>query len=94
MASVKSECPACGGTGLYRGIAEGPGAAVVCSRCDGSGCAEVEYTPFTSRKRRSDVREVYLSRGNFILACGPIGKPVSYEEFMAGKRPTPSRKAT
>ena len=94
MASVKSECPACDGTGLYRGMAEGPGVAVVCSRCDGGGCVNVEYTPFTSRKRRSDVREVFLSRGNFVLACGPTGNPVSYEDFMAGKRPTPARKAT
>ena len=85
---VKVECCACRGTGLYRGMAEPKGVAVVCLRCDGSGCAELEYTPFAARKRRDDVQTVRLSRGSFILSCGPVGESVTYAEFLAGKMPT------
>ena len=85
---IKTECGSCRGTGLYRGMAEPKGVAVVCLRCNGTGCAEVEYTPFTERKRRDDVQTVKLSRGTFILSCGPVGDSVTYSEFMAGKMPT------
>ena len=87
METIKAECSSCDGTGLYRGVAEKPGTAVVCLTCKGTGCRDIDYTPFSSRKRRSDVREVLLSRGSFIFSCGPIGKPISYEEFLSGKMP-------
>jgi hypothetical protein len=84
---VKTECGACRGTGLYRGIAEPKGVAVVCLRCRGTGCEELEYVPFTERKRRDDVQTVRQSRGSFILSCGPVGDSVTYAEFIAGKMP-------
>ena len=88
--TVKFECSACGGTGLYRGMCEGKGTAVVCLRCDGTGCRDLEYTPFTERKPRTDVEHVYLSRGTFIgTGVGPAGSSVTYEEFLQGKMPTP-----
>ena len=85
---IKTECGSCRGTGLYRGMAEPEGVAVVCLRCEGTGCREIEYTPFTTRKRRGDVTTVRLSRGSFILSCGPGGTSVSYAEFQSGKMPT------
>ena len=86
-ATVKAECHACQGTGLYRGMAEKPGIAVVCLACKGTGCREFEYIPFTSRNVRHDVKEVCLSRGTFILSCGPVGTSVTYAEFLGGKMP-------
>lgn len=87
---IKTECKSCQGTGLYRGMAEPEGVAVVCLQCKGTGCVEIEidYIPFTERKRRNDVEKVYLSRGSFILSCGPTGESVTYDEFMNGKMPT------
>lgn len=88
MKIVKAECESCSGTGLYRGMCEGPGMAVVCLRCNGTGCQEIRYRPFTKRKPRRDVKRVHLSRGTFIV--GPVGPgedSVTYEEFLAGKLP-------
>jgi hypothetical protein len=53
----------------------------------------MEYTPFTERKRRDDVQTVRLSRGSFILSCGPFGDAVTYAEFMAGKLPSANAEA-
>ncbi len=88
MASVKAECKSCRGTGLYSGMAEPKGIAVVCLRCEGSGCREINYVPFERRQRRSDVEVVRLSAGTTIaLGCGPAGGAVTYEQFLAGKMP-------
>ena len=86
--TVKAECSSCGGTGVYRGFAEPKGVGVICLDCQGSGCREITYTPFISRKRRDGINEVRVSRGRFI--CGPIGPgetSVSYDDFLNGKMP-------
>ena len=89
---VLSECSACGGTGLYHGIAEPRGVAVVCLRCNGTGAVKIIYTPFTGRRLRTDVQQVQLSRGTLIFGgCGPMGRSISYEEFVAGKMPEVER---
>lgn len=41
MKEIQIECPACHGTGLYQGMCEQDGCAVVCTKCDGKG-----YTTF------------------------------------------------
>jgi hypothetical protein len=81
MATVKAECGACRGTGLYRGMAEPEGVAVICLTCKGTGCKELTYTPFTQRRRREGVRAIQQSRGSFILNCGPVGEAMTYDEF-------------
>ena len=55
------ECQSCGGTGLYVGLAERDGAAVVCAKCKGTGCFHFkhEYVEFTERKEHEDVLQVY-----------------------------------
>ena len=86
--TVKAECSSCSGTGLYRGMAEKVGTAVVCLNCDGTGCREILYEPFVSRKSRDDVTMVYRSRGSFIATgVGPGGVGISYREFQSGKLP-------
>ena len=88
--TVKTQCASCSGTGLYCGIAEPEGVAVVCLTCHGTGCREISYTPFTTRQRRDDVRTVQLSRGSFILSWGPTGRSITYEQFIGGEMPEPA----
>jgi hypothetical protein len=87
MASVKAQCRSCGGTGLYSGCAEPKGVAVVCLACDGTGCEEIHYTPFTKRQNEPGIHTVRRSRGTFILSCGPAGGSVTYQEFQQGRMP-------
>ncbi len=88
MNTVKAECSSCGGTGLYSGMCEGEGIAVVCLTCGGTGCEEIRYRPFERRKGRRDIQTVRLSRGSFIATgVGPTGGSITYQEFAAGKLP-------
>ena len=36
MKEIQIECPACHGTGLYQGMCEQDGCAVVCTECGGN----------------------------------------------------------
>ena len=85
---VKAECEACGATGLYCGFMEAKGEAVVCVRCDGTGCAKLSYTPFIKRHAKRGITTVRQSRGTFIATgVGPTGDGISYAEFAKGKMP-------
>lgn len=55
------ECPHCGGTGLYMGMAERNGAAVVCHQCKGTGCYHFvyEYKEFIRRKVHKEAQRVF-----------------------------------
>ena len=55
------QCQSCNGTGLYSGMCEGKGAAVVCSTCNGTGCEHFKHTyeEFKGRKPRSGIKRVY-----------------------------------
>lgn len=84
--SVKAQCDDCRGTGLYSGMCEAEGTAVVCLGCAGTGCAIIRYTPFKKRKLRRDIKTVSLSKGRFIMAgVGATGQSVTYKEFLKGK---------
>lgn len=86
--TIEMECPSCRGTGVYSGLAEPSGVAVVCIHCEGTGCGKIVYTPFTGRKRRQGIHTVRLSAGTFLATgVGPRGGSVTYEEFLAGKVP-------
>jgi hypothetical protein len=62
---LATECQECGGTGLYRGMLEPKGTAVVCVRCIGTGCQYISYRPFTKRKTLKGVKKVYRVGGFF-----------------------------
>lgn len=94
------ECPHCGGTGLYQGMAERGGAAVVCYYCHGSGKLHVkhEYTAFTKRKDREGVKRVFKTAGGYGISdldiITPEGKEIhfsrfgcSYEDWKKGVAP-------
>jgi hypothetical protein len=96
--TIKIECHACRGTGLYVGMAERNGAAVICHRCDGTGGHDYKYTPFTKRKKKEGVKRVYkTSAGHAISAEDVVNENgrrlpfstsgVSYEEWLNGKQP-------
>ena len=55
------QCKSCKGTGLYIGIGERDGAAIICHTCKGTGCHHVcvEYDSFTIRQDNPNVRRVY-----------------------------------
>mgnify|MGYP006898470229 CR=1 FL=1 len=88
MKSIKIECPDCRGTGLYKGFMEGPGEAVVCVRCSGSGAQELKYNEFTGRKTKTGVTKVRSGSGTILDNPGK-GSWISYEEF---KRKVPEGK--
>jgi len=87
MNTIKIECQSCDGTGLYCGMAEPKGTAVVCLTCSGTGCVDYRYKPFVKRKSKSGVNEVFRSRGSFILSCGKYGNGISYRQFEGGQMP-------
>ena len=85
------ECTDCGGTGLYIGMAERDGAAVICHKCRGTGCKHVrlEYEPFHNRHTRTDVDRVYQSNPGIMIGKGG-GKyalsdfgGITYAEWLA-----------
>ena len=91
---VQAECGSCNGTGLYVGMGERSGAAVVCVTCEGTGerTIKVSYKDFTGRKKRENVRRVY--RGNPGICIGENKEQnllledfggISYEDWSAGK---------
>lgn len=86
------ECRSCNGTGLFQGMAERDGFAVICHKCDGTGAFKFvhEYQPFEKRKPKKGVLRVLqvnpgicLSTGNGhgIEAFGGI----SHSEWESGK---------
>ena len=98
MESIKIKCTYCNGTGLYAGMAERDGAAVICSKCKGTGCVVFCYTPFMGREKREDVTRVYKKGTNYTLSPKKIDfkgigivdltkEGVSYEEWLDGKEP-------
>lgn len=87
---LKIKCQSCGGTGLYSGMAESKDTAVVCSGCDGSGCADYEFTyeEFTERKRRPGIKHVYETNPG-IKVGGPTPEKyggMSYAKWLTGTK--------
>lgn len=84
--TVKAVCSSCNGTGLYSGMCEGKGHAVVCLTCGGTGCEAIKFTPFKKRKLTKSIKTVSLSKGRFVLTgVGSTRDTVSYNEFLKGK---------
>jgi DnaJ-class molecular chaperone len=67
--TLKIECSACKGTGIYKGFAEPQGVGVVCLECNGTGCTERTFTIFKERKKRDDIKTVRLSSEPVEMRC-------------------------
>ena len=67
---LKIQCKSCGGSGVYQGMGERDGAAVICHTCGGTGCERYEfsYNLFKSRKKTRTVKRVYLSGYGYCIA--------------------------
>lgn len=102
MLGLTIECTSCNGTGLYIGMAEKDGAAVICFKCKGSGQVNFTYRPFTGRKQRDDVVRVFkgsfgfmhyasnvMQDDGFVLAFASAG--CTYEEWLNGVEPKPMK---
>ncbi len=84
-------CEPCKSTGLYVGMGERDGAAVVCSRCKGTGKAKYrhEYSDFTGRKEREGIRHVVAVNPGICIGEGRGLKledfgGMSYEDWKKG----------
>lgn len=97
---IKIECKQCAGTGLYVGMAERHGAAVVCIHCNGSGCDTLTYTPFKKRKKRSGVERVFAGSFGYMHSArkettddGRVlnfqDAGATYAEWLKGADPKP-----
>ena len=89
-------CKSCKATGLYVGMAERDGAAVVCHTCKGTGKHHVviEYDDFEGRVIRDDVARVYQVNPGIVIGTRQKYAPdlnladfggMPYEEWQAGK---------
>lgn len=98
--TVKAECGDCGGTGIYVNPLCHDGAGMECRRCKGEGFVEISYTPFTARKKRTDVTRVFKANPYTEHYTGKHtfkdGRTVdfsqfgcSYEEWENGATPKP-----
>lgn len=72
MIEFDEQCGACGGTGLYVGLAERDGSAVVCHECRGTGCHHFwrQYKEFSGRRTRPGVVRVMRSNPGIVMGKG------------------------
>jgi len=66
------QCSSCSGTGLYSGMCEGKGRAVVCLNCNGSGAETIALLKFTGRKHYRGIKEVHFKNED----------TMTYEQFL------------
>ena len=85
-------CRPCKATGLYVGMAEKSGAAVVCHTCDGTGKhhVKIEWNDFNGRQRQDGVSRVYKTNPGICIGAGNGHRledfgGISYEDWKSGK---------
>lgn len=86
------KCKSCGGTGLYVGMAERDGVAVVCHTCKGTGKHHFvyEYEEFAGRIFNEDVKRVVKTNPG--IGLGEINGDITwvggmtYEEWLEGNK--------
>jgi DnaJ-class molecular chaperone len=86
---IVTECQVCGGTGVMTNSSSlSNGVGMVCPGCNGEGSNTEEYIPFQGRKIRKDIQLVKATQVSLAPGVNPVGEGITYEEFLAGKRPT------
>lgn len=97
-----AECTACKATGLYVGMGEHDGAAIVCSHCNGTGKVHkvIKYRDFEKRKKKRNVKRVYKTNPGIGIGEGHSEKygklkletfgGMPYKDWFAGK-PFPAK---
>lgn len=81
------ECESCNGTGVYCGMGECKGAAVVCRACDGTGEEKISISgkPFKARRKKMGVSRVWEINPGIGLKPGVTEGGISYADFFAWK---------
>ena len=87
------KCKSCKGTGLYVGMGERDGAAVVCHGCNGTGKYHFkhEYEDFEERIKRENIKRVYETNVGIGIgeAKGKYALPdfggMDYEDWLNGE---------
>jgi len=81
------QCKACNGTGLYKGMGEKDGYAVVCHTCEGTGKHHYvhEYEEFTGKKERNGIKQVVKTNPGIYLGGNLDFGGMSYEDWKQGK---------
>lgn len=75
---IEIQCKSCKGTGLYVGMCERGGAAVVCVICEGTGQTTLEYDTFEGRKERDDISWVLEANPGIVIG---EGKDLQFRDF-------------
>lgn len=81
---IDRECESCKGTGLYLGMAERDGSAVVCHTCKGEGHYEetIRWTEFKRLKGQKGVRRVFAAARGICIGEGTVeGRKLRLEDF-------------
>jgi hypothetical protein len=89
---IDEKCTACKGTGLFQGMGERSGVAVVCHTCHGTGCFHYTHTyeDFVEREVRSEIKRVIQTNPGICVGEGggytlPDFGGMTYEEWATGK---------
>ena len=86
MSEIKIECGSCGGTGLYCGMCEPKGEAVVCLDCVGRGWYMVGGKQFTGRKKKHGVKRIRFRHSKLFIMGSSI-QSMTYKEFEKKIKP-------
>ena len=80
-------CPSCKGTGIYVGMGERDGYAVVCHTCNGTGVHHYEhkYEEPVEKWMRKDVRMVVEVNPGICLGGDLNFGGMSYQDWFSGK---------
>ncbi len=81
---IDRECESCKSTGLYVGMAEGAGSAVVCHTCKGEGHYEeiIRWTEFKRLKEKKGIKRVFASACGIGIGEGTVdGRTLKLEDF-------------
>jgi len=81
---VDEECQSCTGTGLYVGMAERDGFAVVCSKCKGTGKFHFvhEYEEFVRKGERHNIKRVVQTNPGIMLGGTYDFGGMPYKEWL------------
>ncbi len=93
IVEFNERCSSCKGTGLYQGLGERDGFAVVCYDCKGTGCFHYkhEYEDFVKRELKPGVLHVIEVNPGICVGRGLGEKPfidfggMPYEDWLKGK---------
>ena len=99
---IEIQCRYCRGTGLFIGMSERDGAAVVCQNCKGTGkdAFKRTFSKYKGRLPREDVERVFSTAAGYVISAKDVtredGKAcrfskygVKYSLWLKGVKPKP-----